>query len=294
MERLIAVRLDGRMTYEPSFESDPLVLVLGGTGKTGRRVVDRLRDLGVRTQIGSRTARPSFDWDDPATWSDALACVSRVYVAYQPDIAVPGAPETIERFAQTAVHEGVQRLVLLSGRGEREAERAEQAVQHAGVDWTILRCSWFAQNFSEGQFVEPIAMGELALPVGDVPEPFVDIDDVADVAVAALTGGGHTGQVYELTGPAALTFADAVEVIASTTGREMTYRTITPEEFTLAMHDIDLPGEDLEFLLYLFSEVLDGRNTPTGDGVQRALGRPPQDFVSFAAKSAASGVWGAR
>ena len=124
-----------------------------------------------------------------------------VYVSYYPDLAVPGAVETVGAFAEMAVRHGVPRLVLLAGRGEPEAEQAEQAVRDSGAELTIVRSTWFAQNFSEDYMLEYVLSGEVALPAGDTPEPFVDADDIADVAVAALTEDRHVGQLYELTGP---------------------------------------------------------------------------------------------
>src|SRR5918998_6840141 len=149
-------------------------LVLGGTGKTGRRVVHRLKARGLPVRVGSRSGEPPFDWEDRATWAPAMRDVESVYVSYYPDLAVPGAVETVGSFAELAVRSGARRLVLLSGRGEEEAQRAEQAVREvgdgAGVEWTIVRCAWFMQNFDDYFLLEPILSGEVALPSGDVPE----------------------------------------------------------------------------------------------------------------------------
>src|SRR5919108_1235968 len=197
------------------------ILVLGGTGKTGRRVLDRLRTRGLPTRLGSRGAEPPFDWENDATWAPALEGVRSAYVSYYPDLAIPGAVETVGAFARLAVERGVPRLVLLAGRGEAEAEEAEQAVRDSGAELTIVRSTWFAQNFSEDYMLDAVLSGEVALPAGDTPEPFVDADDIADVAVAALTEEGHVGELYELTGPRLLTFAEAVAEIAQATGREI-------------------------------------------------------------------------
>ena len=165
-------------------------LVLGGTGKTGRRVAKRLRARGLPVRIGSRSAEPRFDWNDAATWASVLQGVGAVYITYQPDLAVPGAVEAVWSFTKAALEAGVRRMVLLSGRGEEEAQRAEQALQDTGAEWTIVRATWFAQNFSEGFLLDAVLAGEVALPAGDVGEPFVDVDDIADVAVAALRKPG--------------------------------------------------------------------------------------------------------
>lgn len=268
-----------------------LTLVLGGTGKTGRRVAERLVARGVPIRIGSRSGTPPFDWEDQNTWSPALANVKAVYVTYYPDLAVPGASTAIRAFSNMAVKRGVQRLVLLSGRGEEEAQRCEQIVQNAGTNWTILRASWFSQNFSEGPFQELVRGGMVALPAGPVGEPFIDAEDIADVAVAALTEDGHAGQLYELTGPRLLTFTEAVGEIARASNREVRYQQIPPKVFTTALVEQGIPADTVSLLNYLFTTVLDGRNAHLTNGVQRALGRQPRDFNDYARAAAATGVW---
>jgi uncharacterized protein YbjT (DUF2867 family) len=264
------------------------ILITNGTGKTGRRVAARLQAAGRSVRIGSRTGRPPFDWEDRATWTHALHGTSAAYVSYYPDIAVPGAPEAIEAFAHDALAAGARRLVLLSGRGEEEAQRAESAVRASGAEWTIVRCSWFAQNFSEGAFRDAILSGELALPahVNGVPEPFVDVEDIADVAAAALTEPGHEERLYELTGPELLTFATALDVIAVASGRAVRLAPVALEQFAAGV-----PAEFAGLLTYLFTEVLDGRNARLADGVREALGRPARSFREYARAAAASGAW---
>jgi uncharacterized protein YbjT (DUF2867 family) len=257
------------------------ILVLGATGKTGRRVVERLRARGVPTRAGSRSANPPFDWQDRETWAPALRGAAAVYVTYFPDLAVPGAPEAVGELARLAADAGVQRLVLLSGRGEEEAQRSEEVVRAAGIDWTILRSSWFDQNFSEGFLLDAVLEGVVALPVGGVREPFVDADDLADMAVAALTEDGHAGQLYEVTGPRLLTFADAVAEIARATGREVRFETVPMEAFGAELEKHGMSDDEVWLVRYLFGEVLDGRNESLTDGVQRALGREPRDFSEY-------------
>ena len=267
-------------------------LVLGGTGKTGRRVAERLAARGLPVRIGSRGSEPRFDWEDRSTWPTALRGVGAVYVAYSPDLAAPGAVETVGAFAEMAVHRDVPRLVLLAGRGEPEAEEAESVVRSSGAQLTILRSAWFAQNFSEDFWLDSIMAGEVALPGGDTPEPFVDADDIADVAVAVLTDDRHIGEVYELTSPRLLTFAGAVAEIAKVTGRDIRYVPISVEAYAASAAEHGVPGEFVGFLTHLFSDVL-GRNAYVTDGVQRALGREPTDFGDFVRGAAASGAWNA-
>ncbi len=267
------------------------ILILGATGKTGRRIVQRLAQKGHAVRNGSRQADPPFDWNDQSTWAAALDGVKAAYINYAPDLAIEGAASSIRAFVELAAERDVRRLVLLSGRGEEEAQRCERLIQRADIDWTVVRASWFCQNFSEGAFLDMVLAGEVALPAGAVGEPFVDADDIADVAVAALTEPGHAGQVYEVTGPRLLTFAEAVDEIARATGRTMRYVQITPEAFAAGVTEAGLP-EDIAWLLdYLFTTVLDGRNAYTTDGVLTALGREPTDFAEYARRIAATGAW---
>ncbi len=275
----------------PNLNRRKPVLVLGGTGKTGRRVVERLTARGIPTRVGSRSGEPPFDWTDWATWGPALRGTRSVYVSYYPDLAAPGAVEAVGSFADLAVASGVPRLVLLAGRGEPEAELAERAVRDSGAALTILRSTWFSQNFSEDYLRDHVLSGTVALPAGDTPEPFVDADDIADVAVAALTNDRHIGELYELTGPRLLTFADAVDEISRATGREIRYRPVSIQEHAAVAADHGVSGEVIDLLSYLFGEILDGRNARLADGVHRALGRAPRDFADYARAAAATGVW---
>ena len=208
-----------------------LTLVLGGTGKTGHRVAERLKAHGVQTRIATRSGMPSFDWNDRSTWEVALDGVTAAYIACAPDLAIPGATDTIRVFVEQAVDQGVQRLVLLSGRGEEEAQLCERIVQEAGVEWTVARASWFNQNFSEGEFLGMVLDGAITLPAADIPEPFVDVDDIAEVAVAALTEDGHNGEIYEVTGPRMLTFTDVANEISRAAGREVQFIQMPREAF---------------------------------------------------------------
>lgn len=217
-----------------------------------------------------------------------------MYLAYYPDLAFPGAADTIGAFARLAVDCGVRRLVLLSGRGEEEALVSEEAVRTAGVTWTVVRASWFFQNFSEHYLLAPVLDGVIALPAGEVVEPFIDADDVADVATAALTEDGHGGRVYEVTGPRLLTFADIASELSMVLGRHIVYLKVTPDKYGAAAIAAGVSPNEVGPLTELFSRVLDGRNAHLTDGVQRALGRPPRDFTAYAHATAATGVWNVR
>ena len=269
----------------------PLVLVLGGTGKVGRRIVARLTAREVPVRIGARSAVPAFDWNAPATWPGVLNGVQNVFISYAPDLAVPGASQAVAEFTAQAAAQGVARVVLLSGRGEPEAEAAERLVQDGPLPWTILRCSWFAQNFSEDFLLDPILAGEVALPVDGATEPFLDCDDIAEVATEALLDDRHAGQVYELTGPRLLTFGDAIGEIARAAERPIRFTTIPPEEFAAGLAAAGLSRDEVSLVSYLFATVLDGRNSSVRNGVERALGRPPRDFADYIRQTAKTGIW---
>jgi uncharacterized protein YbjT (DUF2867 family) len=267
------------------------ILITGKNAKTGSRVNQRLRNLGYATRPVSRSTNPSFDWEDPATWQSAIKGTGSAYVTYQPDLAVPRAEATINEFLQVAGENGLKHIVLLSGRGEEGAQRAEEALKASGISWNIVRASWFCQNFSESFMLEGILSGQLVLPAGDTVEPFVDADDIADVVVATLTEPGHRNKLYEVTGPRALSFAQCIQEISDALGRPVKYTSIPVNEYISALREEGVP-EDMQWLLHeLFTVVFDGRNSHVMPGVKEALGRPPTDFKAYVEKSIESGVW---
>ena len=266
------------------------ILIIGGAGKTGGRVNTLLKARGIATRPVSRSTTPGFDWNRPEGWSAALDGVSKAYVTYQPDLAVDGATEAIAELGRIAREKGLEQVVLLSGRGEPGAQRAEATLQASGVPWTNVRASWFNQNFSEGYLLDGVLAGEIALPAGAVPEPFVDADDIAEVVVAALTDVRHLNRLYEVTGPRALTFAEAVGEISAGTGRSVRYTQISPEDFVVTMRAY-APEDIVQLLHELFTVVLDGRNERVMHGVEEALGRPARDFAAYVRKTAAAGTW---
>ena len=272
-------------------QNSELTLILGANGKTGRRIAAHLAARNIPTRLAGRSTEPHFEWHDPATWDTVLAGVKRAYICYAPDVAIPGATAIVEAFVNKAVASGVERLVLLSGRGEEEAQRCEEIVQNSGAQWTIVRSSWFSQNFSEGVLVEMVQAGVISLPAGDIPEPFVDVDDIAEVAAAALSEEGHASEIYEVTGPRLMTFKQVTAELAQASGREIQYVQLTPDVYKTALIECGAPSEMVWLLDYLFTTVLDGRNAFVADGVQRALGRPPRDFSDYALNTALTGVW---
>ena len=266
------------------------ILITGATGKTGSRVLARLKAGGHNAHAGSRKAAVPFDWDDPGTWEKGLRGMGAVYVNYHPDYAFPGAIENLTRFTRVAGSCGVERLVILTGRGEHHAQRGEEVIAKSGLDYTIVRSAWFAQIFSEGSLWEPAMEGVVPMPGGDLEEPIIDIDDLADVIVEALTGAGHSGQTYECTGPRLLGFAEVADILSGAMGRRVDYLPISFEDFHAELEATS--GTDFaDIVTNIARETFDGRNAAIGDGVMRAIGRAPRDFAEFAQAASAAGKW---
>ena len=253
-------------------------VIVGGKGKTGRRVAERLRAADLPFRAVSPSAEVRFDWDDEATWGPALAGAGALYVTYHPDLAVPGAAEHVRRLCAVAAGGGVEKIVLLAGRGEPQVHAAEDAVRASGAAWTILECAFFMQNFSEG-LLAPQG-GAIVFPAGHVREPFIDCDDIADVAVAALTDDVHAGRTYDLTGPRLITFGEATAELARAAGRPLRYVPVTFEHYArgLAEH---YPLPVVEFFIDLFRFLLDGHNANVTGDVELVLGRRARDFRDF-------------
>ncbi|NIY77094.1 NAD(P)H-binding protein [Thalassospira sp. HF15] len=271
--------------------TNPRFLVLGATAKTGRRVAEKLTTLGHDVRAVSRSTTPAFDWTDPKTWDDVLRDRDAVYVTFQPDLAVPGSDEIIASFAKRALLHGAKRIVMLSGRGEEAAHQAENALHQSGADATVLRANWFFQNFNEDLFLPYIQQGTLALPAGDTPEPFVDANDIAECAVACLLDDRHIGKTYELSGPTAVTFADVTKIISGVTNHPVNFVPITLDELDDGLAADGLPDEVRGLIRYLFSEVLDGRNSQPTNDVHEILGRQPNSLRHFVEEVARTGIW---
>lgn len=268
------------------------ILIIGGTGKTGRRVVEQLQKKGIQPRIGSRQATPSFDWDDKNTWIESLKGIEKMYITYYPDLAVPGAKETIESLTYLAKELGVKKIVLLSGKGEVEAEACEAIVKNSGVDYTIVRASWFNQNWSESFFLDPILSGEVALPMSNVLIPFVDANDIAEVAATVLLDNDYNGKTIEVTGPELITFKDIIHTISTVTNRNLNFHEITLEQYIEGMRQMQLPEDVIWLIEYLFSNVLTNpNNQKISNDIEQVLGRKARTFLEYARETAETEVW---
>ncbi len=272
------------------------ILVLGATGKTGSRLVQTLRAGGSAVRPASRSGEVRFDWSAPDTWGPAVDGVRAVY------LLAPQDPAAAEIFVKQAVQAGVSRFVALSGREIDQfpsqyfqgMRAAEQAVRDSGAEWTIIRPNNFSQNFSAPEiWGGPLMSGELALPMDATPEPFIDTQDIADVAAVVLTSDGHHGQVYDLSGPRAISFTSAVATIAAVTGRSTRFVECSPSEYRASLLEVGASEGDAEELNALYAGMRSGLYTVPADGVQRVLGREPIDFETFATRAAEAGAWSA-
>ena len=266
------------------------ILVIGATGKIGRRVTANLARQGHEVRPAGRNTALPFDWADRSNWADHFKGVQTAYVSYYPDLAAPGADADIAALVDIAKSAGLKRMVLLSGRGEAGAERCETILASSGLGYTLVRAAWFNQNFSEGLLYPGVMSGLVALPAGMRLEPFVDADDVAEVATASLLDDRHHNQLYELTGPRLMTFADAVAEIGTASGRSVSYAPLSLDDFHTAIA-AEMGPDVAHLLTELCREVFDGRNEKLADGVERALGRPPRDFAAYCDAVARSGAW---
>ena len=268
------------------------ILVIGGTGKTGRRVAENLTHTGHNVRVVGRTTDPAFDWENPETYEAALKGIDRAYIVYYPDLAVPGARDAITTLTKKALAAGLEKVVLLSGIGETEAEACEDIVANSGLNYTLVRASWFNQNFSEGAFLDFVLGGTVALPMPEAEIPFVDADDIADVVSKVLIDDSYNGQTITVTGPQKRTFKEVVEIIAEAAQRPIQFVPISIDEFKDGMRRAGLPDSYVWLFGYLFEEVLGNPdNQEVSNDVAKVLGRPAKDFETYAKQAAATRIW---
>jgi uncharacterized protein YbjT (DUF2867 family) len=266
-------------------------LITAVKGKTSSRVAKMMEQAGLPYRGVSRSSNIPFDWYDPSTWNAALEGVKSAYLVFLPDLAVPGSIEIITAFTELAKKKGLKKLVLLSGRGEEEALKCEQIVLNCGIPSTVVRASWFAQNFSEYFWLGDVLKGQITIPENHAKEPFIDIDDIAEVVFAALTEEGHEGKTYEVSGPELLSFAEVAQKFSEGLERPVEINHVPMAEFKDSLSKAQVPQDVVDLLEYLFTEVLDGRNAYISNGVEEALGRPATSFNQFINKTRNTGVW---
>jgi uncharacterized protein YbjT (DUF2867 family) len=267
-------------------------LILGGAGKVGRRVARLLELDGHPVRAVSRSTSQRFHWRDSSTWRPALDDVDGVFVV-GPGSATDWSP-LLAGFLDAASTAGVRHAVLLSSRGvefllDGNVARAEQALRTGRLPWTILRPTHFAQNFTEAMFI-PVD-GHILAPVGDGAEPFIDVEDIAEVAAHVLAKGGAAGETVELSGPAAITFDQAAGILSEATGRPLTFRDQTGDGHIGALRAVGTPEEYVRWRMAMLDGIRRGADAYLSDGVTRILQRPATDFTAWARREATRAPW---
>lgn len=265
-------------------------LIIGGTGKVGGRLAEILRKAGHTARIASRTGGDvRFDWRDIDTYWPALAGIDGVF------LVGPGSATDwsglLSQFLVAADAEGTQRAVFLSARGveflpDGAVARAEKALRSGPVAWTILRPTHFAQNFTEAMFV-PVH-GEVRAPVADGAEPFIDIEDLAEVAAAVLIDPAYAGDTIEISGPSAVSFHEAVSILGRHAGREYAFVDEHPTLHEHGLREANTPEGYIAWRMAMLGGIRRGEDAYLSDGVQRILGRPATSFSEWAGREAAS------
>jgi uncharacterized protein YbjT (DUF2867 family) len=263
------------------------VLVLGGTGTTGRRVVAGLRERGVPARIATRKpgepGQVRFDWADRATHLAALRDVSAVYLLAPIGEAEPA--RLVEPFLADALAAGVRRVVLLSSSAVAEDSPGLGELQRlvrAAPEWTVLKPSWFMQNFTGEHLVaQGVRDGEIVTATGDARVAFVDAGDIAAVAVRALTDPEPHNTEPVLTGPGAVSYAEAASIIAAHTGRPVRHRAVSTAEFAASLTASGIPAGFSLVLAALDEGIRRGAEDRVTPAVEEVTGRPARSFETF-------------
>lgn len=270
-------------------------LILGGTGKVGHRVARILGRDGHDVRAVGRSTPLRFDWRESQTWAPAVRDADGVFVV-GPGSATDWSP-LLATFLDTASAAGVRHAVLLSSRAveflpDGNVARAEQALRAGRLPWTILRPTHFAQNFTEAMFI-PVD-GHIVAPVGEGAEPFIDVEDIAEVAAHALANGAAIGETLELSGPSALTFEQAAHVLSEVTGRRLTFRDQSDADHTAALRAAGTPEDYIRWRLAMLSGIRRGDDAYLSDGVAHLLHRPATDLATWAHREATQAPWAVR
>ncbi|MFG2928258.1 NAD(P)H-binding protein [Streptomyces achromogenes] len=275
------------------------ILVIGATGTTGGRTAARLTAAGHRVRAASRRATPvpgaqpvRFDWYDPGTFGGALDGADRVYLV--PPLGDPDPAAVMLPFLRQARAAGVRRAVLL-GSSAIPADGPGVGAVHRALpelfdQWAVLRPSWFMQNFT-GTHMHARSIrehGVILTAAGSGRVGFVDADDIAAVAVHALTDDRAPGTDLVLTGPQALGYDDIAAIVTEVTGRPVTHQPLTYERMRDRLAG-QLPLEFAKMLAGMDRAIAEGAEDRTTDTVQRLTGRPPHSFREVAERELTRG-----
>ncbi|MFH8489388.1 NmrA family NAD(P)-binding protein [Streptomyces longisporoflavus] len=271
-------------------------LVTGGTGTTGSRVATALAAQGTAVRIGSRTPAPDtdqvrFDWADPATHAPALTGADGVYLV--PPIGDAEPSRLMVPFLERALDAGVRRFVLLSSsaiaEGDPGAGEVHRALRRLAPEWAVLRPSWFMQNFVTPSHPHAQSMrtaDEIVTATGQGRVAFVDADDIAAVAVRALTDERPHNAAHLVTGPRALGYTDIAEVVSKVSGRAIRHRSVSVAELRERLASAGIPERFAAVLAAMDDGIADGSEDRVDPTVEQLTGRPARSFEDFAAEHA--------
>ncbi len=272
------------------------ILVLGATGNVGRPLVDRLLGLGASVKAASRAGQPvagaegvAFDYRDPTTFGPAFEGVDRAYVLLPSGYMDPVGllVPVIEAAAARKVKVVLQTALGVDADEAIPYRQVERALERSGTPYVILRPNWFSDNFLT--FWKPgIDHGVIAVPAGDGKSSFIDARDIAASAAAALTTSRFDGQAFNLTGPEALSYAEAATLISQAAGRPVSYTPIDDAAFVQLLTGAGLSPDYAGFLATLFYPVREGWTAGVTDHVARLTGHSPIPLAAFLADHAAA------
>ncbi|BCP53967.1 oxidoreductase [Kaistia sp. 32K] len=270
------------------------ILLTGGTGKTGRRIAPRLAEAGHDVRLASRRGADAralrgirFDWNDPSTFDAALANREAVYL-----VAPTDAPESLramQPFLDRALAIGIRRYVLLSAsslpkRGPMMGAVHAYLEEHA-PEWAVLRPTWFMQNFSEQQHL-PTIRDERAIfsATGEGRVPFIDVEDIAAVAVEALTRDVSFNRDLVLTGPRALSYGDVAEIVGAAIGAGVRHVNLSEGALVERFGAAGMHPDYAAILAGMDIWIASGAEDRLSPDVEAVTGRPPNDFVAYAGR----------
>ncbi|MBX9841278.1 MAG: SDR family oxidoreductase [Xanthobacteraceae bacterium] len=271
------------------------VLVIGATGTVGRPLVKELLNKGHPVKAGSRTGRSvegaegvALEFGTPASFESAFDGVDRVYVLLPSGYA--NSKELLLPVIQTAASRKVK-VVLQSVFGVDADDsipyrQVEIALEKSATPYVILRPNWFANNFHTF-WKAGIDHGQIALPAGEGKSSFIDARDIAEGAAAALTNDSFNGKAFNLTGPEALSYADAARILSEAIGKPVTYNAINDETFIGILTDAGLSADYAAFLASIFHPVRQNWTAAVTGDVQTLTGRPPRSLKTYAADNLA-------
>ncbi|PCI88247.1 MAG: ergot alkaloid biosynthesis protein [Hyphomicrobiales bacterium] len=277
------------------------ILVTGGTGNTGAQVVKRLYEMGHEPIVASRSGAKTledveavkFDWLDKNTYAKALEGIEAVYLVAPALVAEPGS--IMSDFINIAKKANVKRFVLLSASlidcgGPAMGQVHQKLAEDKQIEWCVLRPSWFMQNFSKQQHLATIKdEGKIYAATEDGKIAFIDADDIAEVAAFALTVENSFNDDLILTGPEALSYGQAADIISSAIDKPVSHIKLTVEELTQRWQSFGLDEGYAQMLSGMDGVIKDGVEDRTTNSVLNITGKPPRSLAQFVQQN--MGVW---